>query len=148
MNTADDVIDSLADMDRCVCLLAGARGAPDVVAALSEYLAAWPAKRVARIQRVDAGWASFDQNQQPMPQFQPADVHRICGAVHGQCMSLRGAGVTLTPEMLELDLFLSLACAKLAEFEPAMAPARDAPSAPRTDPVSHSNAHRGSGHPA
>jgi hypothetical protein len=38
-------------------------------------------------------------------------------AVHGQCSALRSAGVSLAPELLELDLFLFLACTKLAELE-------------------------------
>ena len=129
MNTADYVLDSLADMDRYVCLLAGAQGTPDAVAAVRDYLAAWPAQRVARVQRVDAGWAPFDEKQKPAPLYRPGDVHRIRDAVHGQCLALRGAGVILTPELLELDLFLFLACAKLAEFEPEIAPAR-APQPP------------------
>ncbi len=119
MNAADYVLDSLTDMDRYVCLLAGARGTPDVVAAVREYLAAWPAERVARVQRVDAGWAPFDEFQRPASIDRPADVHRACNAVHEQCMSLRGAAMVPAPELLELDLFLFLASAKLADFEPA-----------------------------
>jgi hypothetical protein len=89
-----------------------------VLTAVREYLAAWPAPRVARVQTVDAGWAPFGEDLQPAPVYRPTDVREICDAIHGQCLSLRGAGVTLTPELLELDLFFFLACTKLAQFAP------------------------------
>jgi hypothetical protein len=88
-----------------------------VVDAVRDYLAAWPAEQIAHVQKVDADWAPFDENQKPTPVVQPADVRDIGDAVHGQCSALRSAGVSLTPELLELDLFLFLACAKLAELE-------------------------------
>lgn len=37
--------------------------------------------------------------------------------VHSQCTALRSAGLPLAPELLELDLFLFLAGARLAEFK-------------------------------
>lgn len=146
MGTADYVLGSASEMDRFVCLLAGAREAPDVVAAVRDYLAAWPPVRVASVQRVDAGWAPFDDKQKPSPLYRPADVHRICEAVHGQCAALRGAGLTLTPELLELDLFLFLACAKLAELEPEIAAASSPQPSLRPEVPPGSSAHRGSGH--
>lgn len=145
MGTAEYVLDSASGMDRYAGLLAGAGDAPEVVAAVRDYLAAWPSERVASVQRVDAGWAPFDDRQKPLPLYRPADVSSICDAVHSQCVALSGAGMTLTPELLELDQCLFLACAKLAEFKPEIAPA----SVPR--PVSHpevprmSSVHRGSG---
>jgi hypothetical protein len=146
MGTADYVLGSASEMDRFVRLLAGARGAPDVVAAVSEYLAAWPSERVAGVQRVDAGWAPFDDRQRPTPLYRPADVHRICEAVHGQCAALRGAGLTLAPELLELDLFLFLACAKLAELQPGIAAASAPQPSSRPEVPPGSSVHRGSGH--
>ena len=146
MGTAEYVLGSASEMDRFVCLLAGAREASDVVAAVRDYLAAWPSARVASVQRVDAGWAPFDENQKPTPLYRPADVHRICDAVHGQCVALRGAGVTLTPELLELDLFLFLACAKLAELEPGIASARAPQPSSRPALPPGSSVRRGSGH--
>lgn len=132
METAEYDSGSLADIDRDdICLLAGAREALDVVAAVRDYLAIWPSERVACVQRVDAGWAPFDQEQKPTAVYRATDVHRICDAVHGQCVALRDAGMALAPELLELDLFFLLATAKLAQLEPQ--PAR-------------SSALRGSGH--
>lgn len=131
MASAEYVSASLADIDRDdICLLAGSREALDVVAAVRDYLAVWPSERVARVQRVDAGWAPFDQDQKPTAVYRATDVHRICNAVHGQCMALRDAGVAPTPELVELDRFFLLATAKLAQLEPQ--PAR-------------SSAHRASG---
>lgn len=119
MNTARLDFDPTKDTDRYVEMLAGARGTSDVVATVREYLAAWPQACVANVQRVDGGWAPFDADQKPMPIYRPGDVHKICDAVYGQRTSLLGAGVAPAPELVELDLFLRLACAKLAEFEPA-----------------------------
>jgi len=117
MNTAGDGFDPLEDPDRYVRILAGARGASDVVAAVRDYLDAWPRERIANIQRVDGGWAPFDANQQPTPLYRSADVHKICDSVHGQCASLRGADVEPSAELLELDIYLCLPCVKLTEFE-------------------------------
>ena len=119
MQTAEYDCGSLADIDRDdICLLAGAREALDVVAAVRDYLAIWPSERVACVQRVDAGWAPFDQRQKPTAVYRATDVRRICDAVHGQCVALRDAGMALAPELLELDLFFLLATAKLAQLEP------------------------------
>lgn len=90
-----------------------------MIVAVRAYLEAWPADKVASVQKVDAGWAPFDDSRRPVPVHKATDLHRICDEVHGQCAALRGAALPLAPELLELDLFLFLACAKLAEFEAA-----------------------------
>ena len=147
METAEYVSGSLVEMDRDdICLLAGAREALDVVAAVRDFLALWPSERVARVQRVDAGWAPFDQDQRPTAVYRATDVHRICNAVHGQCVALRDAGVALTPELLELDLFFFLATAKLAQLEPQPAPARAPQPSSCHDVPARSSVLRGSGH--
>lgn len=145
MQTAEYASGSLAELD-CddICLLAGAREVVDVVAAVRDYLAVWPAERVARVQRVDAGWAPFDQDQKPTAVYRATDVHRICDAVHAQCAALRDSGMALTPELLELELFFLLATAKLAQFEPA--PARAPQPSSRHDVAARSSVLRGSGH--
>jgi hypothetical protein len=147
VETAECISGSLADMDRNdICLLAGAREALEVVAAVRDYLAVWPSERVARVQRVDAGWAPFDQNQQPTAVYRATDVHRVCDALHGQCAALRDAGMVLTPELLELELFFLLATAKLAQLEPEPAPARAPQPSSRRDVAASSSVLRGSGH--
>lgn len=119
MHTAPLAFAAPARPDRFVCRVSGARDAAALVDAVRDYLAAWPAEKVARVQKVDAGWAPFDDSQRPTPLVRPADLAVLCDTVHGQCSALRSAGVPLAPELLELDLFLFLACAKLAEFEAA-----------------------------
>lgn len=147
METAQTVSASLADRGHGdICLLAGAREALDVVAAVRYYLAVWPSERVACVQRVDAGWAPFDQDQKPTPVYRATDVHRICDAVHGQCVALRDAGMALTPELLELELFFSLATAKLSLLAPEPAPARAPPPSSRRHVRARASVARGSGH--
>ncbi len=146
MGTAEYILGSASGMDRFVCLLAGAREAPDVVAAVRDYLAAWPVERVASVQRVDAGWAPFDQDQKPTVVYRATDVRRMRDAVVSQCEALRGAGVLLTPELVELDLFFFLACAKLAELESEIVPAGAPQLSSHTELPPGSSAHRGSGH--
>jgi hypothetical protein len=119
MSRAQHAIASPARPDRFVYLVSGARDVAELIDAVREYLAAWPAEKVARLQTVDAGWAPFDENQRPTPPFHTADLREISDTVHGQCSALRGAGVALAPELLELDLFLFLACVKLSQFEAA-----------------------------
>lgn len=118
MGSAGYVLDPLAGLDRSLCKLSQARGGPEVMESVRDYLAGWTAERVARIQRIDAGWAPFDEYQRPAPLFRPADVRKICDAVHEQCAALSGAGVAPVQELLELDQFLRFACAKLEEFAP------------------------------
>jgi len=137
MNTAERAFEPLEDAGRYVSLLAGARSASDVVTAVRGYLAAWPTARVANLQRIDGGWAPFDADLQPTPLYRPADLQRVCDAVHGQCASLQSAGVAPAAELLELDVSLSLACAKLAEIETGLAPQRPSPSEQRPAPRAH-----------
>lgn len=128
MDTARHAWDPVDDAARFTRLLSGARESADVVAAVREYLAAWPPPRVANLQRVDGGWAPFDAGQRPTPLHRPADLHRIRDAVRVQCASLLGAGVTPAAELVELEEFLSLACARLAEAEPGLAANRPGPA--------------------
>lgn len=119
MSRAQHAIATPARTDRFVCLVAGARNVHEVIGAVRAYLESWPVEKVARVQKVDAGWAPFDENQRPTPPLRTADLREISDTVHDQCSALRGAGLALAPELLELDLFLFFACAKLAEFEAA-----------------------------
>ena len=105
MATTEYVLDSLTEMDRFVRLMAAATGAAGIVAALNEYLAGWTKERVLRLQKIDAGWAPFDDRQQPVPVYEAIDVLQICDSVRSQCIALKESGIALTPELLELDLF-------------------------------------------
>jgi hypothetical protein len=99
--------------------VSGARDVAELIDTVRDYLAAWPAQKVARLQTVDAGWAPFDENQRLTAFYKAADLRELCETVHGQCSALRSAGLSLAPELLELDLFLFIACAKLSAFEAA-----------------------------
>jgi hypothetical protein len=113
METARRALDPVDDSGHYACLLARAEGSSEIVAAVRDYLAAWSRPHIVNLQRVDGGWAPFDDHQQPLPVYRAADVQKIRDAVHAQCASLRGAGVAASHELLELDLFLALACEKL-----------------------------------
>jgi hypothetical protein len=137
MNTAEHAFDPSMDANRHASLLAGARCAQDVVSAVRGYLAAWPKARIAELQRSDGGWAPFDADLQPTPLYRPADLQRICDAVHGQYASLQGAGVAPAPALLELDVILSLACARLAEIELGLAPQLPGPAERQPESRAH-----------
>lgn len=115
MGTAGHAYDPLDDAAHYGWLLARARDEGEVMAAVREYLGAWPRARIESLQRTDGGWAPFDELQQPVPLYRSADVKKIHDAVHGQCTSLRGAGILPAREIMELDFFLFLACEKLAQ---------------------------------
>ena len=106
-------------LQRFTHLLAHAREGADIVEAVREYLDAWPAERVSRIQRVDAGWAPFDLQQHASPPLRPADLRKIRDAVHGQCAALASAGVDVDEDLLELDVSLTLACRMLDDLPAA-----------------------------
>jgi len=92
----------------------GAAREPDaVVDAVRAYLGTWSAERVAQLQRADAGWAPFDEFQQPLSMTCAADVDDVHRGLHDHCTALRASGLKLPPELHELDLFLLLAHALL-----------------------------------
>jgi len=117
MNSIQHKFAVAARPDRFVCLVSAAQGVGEVIGAVCAYLEAWPPDKIASVQKVDAGWAPFDETRRPVPVHRTADLHRICDTVHGQCAALRSAGLPLAPELLELDLFLFFACTKLSELE-------------------------------
>lgn len=98
-------------------LLAGARGSAEVIVAVHDYLATRTAQQVADLQRLDGGWAPFDDRQRPVPVFRPTDVLMAREAVRSQCAALRSAGVTPGTGLVELRRILSLACRKLVLIE-------------------------------
>jgi hypothetical protein len=132
MHAARAEVDSQVALQRFTSLLSQARVRSDVVEAVRQYLDSWPAERISRIQRIDADWAPFDAQQHPSPPLGSADLCKIREAVHGQCAALTSAGVAADPDLLELDLYLTLACRRLEDIPPEPAPARaPAGGAPR-----------------
>ena len=66
------------------------------------------------MQKIDGGWAPFDQDQTPSRINGVRDLWRVRDAVYRQCAALRQACLQLTPELMELDEILFLAT-QLAE---------------------------------
>ena len=86
---------------------------------VSEYLAAWSKERILNLQKIDAGWAPFDDRQQPVPVHGAADVLQICHSVRSQCIALKESGIVPAPELLELDLFFFFARQIVEDCDPA-----------------------------
>ena len=120
MATTEYVLGSLTEMDRFVRLMAAASGAAGIVAAVNEYLAGWSKERVLSLQKIDAGWAPFDDRQQPVPVHGAVDVLQICDSVRSQCIDLKESGIALAPELLELDLFFFFVRQIVEDHEPAV----------------------------
>lgn len=118
MATNDYVLESLNQLDRYVRLMGAVPTIGGVVDVVRTYLAEWPRSRVLRLQSMDAGWAPFDDNQQALPIDDADDVRRVFASVRNQCAALRAAGLTLTPELLELDLFFFFANESMAVHGP------------------------------
>ena len=64
--------------------------------------------------------------QHPSPPLGSAGLCKIREAVHEQCAALTSAGVSVDPDLLELDLCLTLACRRLEDIPPEPVPARQA----------------------
>ena len=124
MASAEYFLDSLTEMDRYIGRMASATGPAGILDAVGEYLAGWSRDRILGLQKIDAGWAPFDEEQQPVPLYRLVDVLQICDSVRSQCVALRESGVTLTPELLELDLFFFFVRQIVEDFEPALSRAR------------------------
>lgn len=119
MATTECVLHSLAEMDRYVRLMTAANGTAGIVDAVGEYLAGWSRERILNVQKTDAGWAPFDDRQQPVPVYAAADILRICHSVRNQCIALKESGIVPAPELLELDLFLFFARQIMEDRDPA-----------------------------
>lgn len=118
MATNDYVLESLTQLDRYVRLMGAVPTIEGIVDVVRTYLAEWPRSRILRLQSMDAGWAPFDDNQQAMPVEDADDVRRIFASVRNQCAALRAAGLTLSPELLELDLFFFFANESMDVHQP------------------------------
>lgn len=109
MASSGDVCESLTILDRYVKLMGMAATIGGVIEVVRTYLGAWSSARVVNLQLMDAGWAPFDDDQRPSPFEDAEDVFRVGASIHDQCTALRTAGLSLTPELLELDLFFFFA---------------------------------------
>jgi len=130
MATTEHVLDSLTDMDRYVRMMTAATGAAGIVDAVSGYLAGWSKERVLNLQKIDGGWAPFDDRQQSTSLYSVIDVLQVCDAIRSQCIALKESGIAPTPELLELDLFLFFARQTVEEHEPVSVRAHAAMASP------------------
>lgn len=118
MTTTDDTIDALAETDRFVRLMAVASGTSEIVYVVRAYLASWSRERVIRLQKTDAGWAPFDEFQQPFSIVSVEDVRQIAGSVRIRCRELNASDERIAPDLLELDTFFFFANESLLVHEP------------------------------
>jgi hypothetical protein len=109
MRTAEQNLDSLAEIDRRIGLMATAEGTAGIVNAVRDYLACWPRERILGVQKVDGGWGPFDARQQPVTVRGPDHIVVIAESMRRQRDALSAAGMAPTPEFLEIDLFFFLA---------------------------------------
>lgn len=119
MGQADYVRSTRFAVDRHIGRISAARRTSAVLEAVRAYLGSWPAERVARLQCVDAGWAPFDEHQQPLRVNTVADIEDVFRDVHQHCMVLRQSGLELCPELLELDWVLLFAHQRLLQSHDA-----------------------------
>ena len=109
MQTTEDVLESLADIEEHVQLLSTAGGSRELIDVVTRYLESWPRERIERLQKIDGGWGTFDAQQRPEPVGSLAEIARISATLGNHCRALKEARIETTPELLELDLFFALA---------------------------------------
>ena len=100
-------------VDRHIGRINAARRASAVLEAIRAYLRSWTSERVANLQRTDAGWAPFDEYQQPLELHTAADVEHTYRELHRHCRALKEGGLELAPELIELDRVLRFAHQRL-----------------------------------
>ena len=121
MQTGNDSLQTLLEMDRFVRLMAVAPCTDEIVAVVRAYLASWSGERVARLRYTDEGWAPFDEYCRPYLVGDVGDVRQIGGSVRIRYREREASGAGISRELLELDLFFFFANESLESHE---APAR------------------------
>lgn len=117
MAAADRVQNESRKRNFHVELMAGAKGIPEILEIVQEYLNSWSKERIVDLQKMDGGWAPFDESQRPLRVFSADAVHCDRDAIHRHCIALREAGMPLTPELVELDEFFYNACKLIEDCE-------------------------------
>jgi hypothetical protein len=116
MAIAECGLNEPAKLNFYIDAMSRAKGISNIIEAVQGYLGSWSKELVAGVQRIDGGWAPFDELQQPRHVYSPAAVHCIRDSLHRHCMALREAGIALTPELLELDEFFYAASRMLEKY--------------------------------
>lgn len=107
MAMAAHVLDMPNQLEYHLGLIGSANSTSAMIEAVQLYLASWSMERIAKVQKIDAGWAPFDLNQRPLQVNSALDVRCIRDAIHCHCMALRESSVRPTPELVELEEFFS-----------------------------------------
>ena len=105
----DDIMETLNNVKHHAGLLIAAARIDEVIGAVSGYLASWPGARIENLQKIDGGWGPFDSHGRPQQIHGAAHIARISDVLSRHCFALKGAGIDPTPELLELDLYFTLA---------------------------------------
>ena len=130
MGIAEYVVETLTDVERHLKLLTAAARPEELVGAASNYLASWARSRIANLQKIDGGWGPFDRRQRPESIRGVADIILKSNALRSHCLALKNAGIDPTPELLELDLYFSIA--KRAAEDLITAKPHHFPASPRS----------------
>jgi hypothetical protein len=148
MANGEQVLESLTEMDRYMRDLGRSLHPSGILDTVRAYLCSWSPERIAKLQRIDAGWAPFDEFQHPTEVCSAADLRRIGSAVHSQCKALKAIPPELTLELLELDRFLFVANQMLGRLEQqSSTTARDAAQLRNRVALAVSPVHRSAGRP-
>jgi hypothetical protein len=116
METTEYVLQSLSNVERQLQALTAAIRADEIVGAVNGYLGSWSSERIANLQKLDGGWGPFDYDQRPETIYGIAGIVRISEALRRHCRALKDAGIEPVPELLELDLYFSLAMQAAENF--------------------------------
>lgn len=117
MAIGEHVLESLTEMDRYMRDMGRSTEPSAILDIVRAYLFSWSAERILKLQRIDAGWAPFDEYQRPTGVCSAADLRGISSALHNQCKALKASPLELTHELLELDRFFFVANEMLSRLE-------------------------------
>ena len=129
MRITNHTLDALSETDHFVRLMAVASGTADIINVVRAYLAGWSRERILRLQKTDAGWAPFDEYQQPFPISSVDDLRQLGDSVRIRCREVNASDVRIAPDLLELDMLFFFANQSVSVHQPSHAqrPERIAP---------------------
>ena len=115
METAEHVPSGPIRANFHIRRIAGAQGISKIIEGVQDYLDSWSKERITNLQKMDGGWGPFDERQRPLRISGAGAVHCSRDAIHRHCIALAKVGMSLTPELMELNEFFHVA-GKLIEI--------------------------------
>jgi hypothetical protein len=109
MATAEYVLQTLSAVEQHIKLLTATSRPDQIVRAASDYLDSWSRERIENLQKSDGGWGTFDAQGRPETICDVGHIARISNVLSNQCAALKDAGIQPTIELLELDLYFTVA---------------------------------------